>query len=93
MPEEGSVVDPDDTVISWDPVTEPDGIEIVRYQVIVERDDPHHGFTVDLPPETTSLLVSPDFLEPGIEYKLEVLAVEISGNQTITESFFTTAEE
>jgi hypothetical protein len=93
MPEEGSVADPDHTVISWGPVTEPDGIEIVGYQVSVAREAPHRSFVVDLPPETTSLLVSPDFLEPGTAYKVEVLAIEVSGNQTITESFFTTAEE
>lgn len=32
MPERGSVVDPDDAVISWDPVTEPGGIDIVGYR-------------------------------------------------------------
>jgi hypothetical protein len=31
------------------------------------------------------------FLEPGTEYKIEVLAIEPGRNQTITESFFCTA--
>ena len=31
-----------------------------------------------------------EFLEPGTEYELEVLALEKSGNQTISVSFFTT---
>jgi hypothetical protein len=30
-------------------------------------------------------MVPPQFLEPGKEYKFEVLAIEAGGNQTITE--------
>jgi hypothetical protein len=32
-----------------------------------------------------SVTVRPEFLEPGAEYKFEVLAIEAGGNQTITE--------
>jgi hypothetical protein len=92
-PEEDATVDPADTRISWDPVTEPEGIEIVGYQVIVERENPVRSFSVDLPAETTSVWVSPDFLESGTEYKVEVLAIASSGNQTITQGSFATADK
>ncbi|MDI6792468.1 MAG: fibronectin type III domain-containing protein [bacterium] len=89
-PEEGEVVDPNNTVISWNPVTSPQEVEIVGYQVIVEREDPHRVFSVNLSATTTSMKVPPEFLESDTEYKFEVLAIEVSGNQTITSSFFKT---
>ena len=90
-PREGEVVNPDNTVIVWMPVTRPRGIQIVGYQVIVEREEPTLVvFSVDLPATATSVTVPPEFLESGAEYDFEVLAIEASGNQTITESFFET---
>lgn len=91
-PEEGVLVDPDDAVISWDPVTEPAGIEIAGYRVIVERGDRGRSLSLELPPETTSVLVPPDFLEPHTDYLFQVFATEVGGNQTITEAVFDTAE-
>lgn len=38
----------------------------------------------------TSLTKPPEFLRPGIEYKSEVLAIEVGGNQATTEGAFTT---
>ena len=80
-------------VIAWNPVTESiDGepLEIVRYEVIVENDD--LNFDVKFPAGTgTMLSVSLELLQPGTSYIGEVLAVEESGNQTITEFGFTTA--
>jgi hypothetical protein len=90
-PEEGVPVEPDDAVISWDPVTEPAGIEIAGYRVTVERGDHGRSLSHDLPPETTSVPVPPDFLEPGTDYLFQVLAIEAGGNQTITEGVFDTA--
>lgn len=91
----GDGVDPDDTVISWAPpaASLAGDPEIVAYQVIVEREDPLRVFSVDLPADARSLTVSPEFMEPGTEYAFEVLAIEASGNQTITEVEFETAEE
>lgn len=89
-PEAGAVQDPNNTVIRWDPVTDPPGIQIVGYQVIVEREDPLRVFSVDVPATITSVTVPPEFLEPGTEFKFEVLAIEAGGNQTITESVFKT---
>lgn len=90
----------DGLVIQWEPVTESiDGqpVTITGYEVIVtkvDHEDPH-GFSqpiydVHLPPERNSLSVPGEFLEPGTVYELEVLAIETSGNQTITTGFFTT---
>ena len=77
--------------ISWDPVTGPpegfpdEGIQIVGYQVIVGD-----AFQVTVPDTTTMVTVSPEYVEslgPG-EHAVEVLAIEESGNQTITEGSF-----
>ena len=80
-------------VISWNPVTgPPDGfpdlpITIVGYQVILG------SFQVTLPATTTPLQVTvpPEFVAslPGGQNLFEVLAIEASGNQTITEGSFT----
>lgn len=90
-PVEDAVVPEDDAVVVWSPVTEPGGIDIVGYQVIVTREEPLRVFSVDLPASATSVTVPPEFLEPSTEYSLEVLARERSGNQTITEVSFVTA--
>lgn len=90
-PADGAVVSPDDVVVTWEPVTEPAGIDIGGYQVIVEREDPLRVFQVTLPSTATSLTVPSEFLETGTDYKVEVLAIEASGNQTITETSFATS--
>lgn len=89
-PTEGAVVDPANTVISWQPVADPPGSEIVGYQVIVEREDPLRVFSATLPATATSVTVPAQFLEPDTEYKFEVLAIETGGNQTISERPFRT---
>ncbi len=99
-PLDGAVVSINDLVIEWEDVTETieaEPVTITGYEVIVtkvEHDDPH-GFSqpifdVHVPPDRNSLSVSAEFLEPGTEYELEVLALEASGNQTISVSFFYT---
>lgn len=90
----GDAVDPNATVISWDPPPAPlaGTPVIVGYQVIVEREDPLREFSVDLPASASSVTVPPEFMEPGTEYEFEVLAIETSGNQTISEGEFETAE-
>ena len=80
-------------VISWNPVTGPPAgfpdlpITIVGYQVIVG------SFQVTIPATTTPLQVTvpPEFVAslPGGQNLFEVLAIEASGNQTITEGSFT----
>ena len=90
-PVEGVPVDPAAAAIEWAPVTEPTGIQIRGYQVIVELPEPARSFSVDLPATVTSVTVPAQFLQPGTEYKFEVLAVARNGNQTITEGTFSTA--
>jgi hypothetical protein len=91
----------DDLVIRWDRVTKTVSggpVNITGYEVIVTKeveDDPH-GFSrptydVHVPPTVNSLSVPAEFLEAGTVYELEVLALEASGNQTISVGFFKTA--
>ncbi len=87
-PAEGGLVDPGHTVISWAPVTTPAGIQIVNYQVVIEKQG--RTFLVDVPARTTHVTITKEFLKPGTSYKFEVLAKEVSGNQTITEGSFET---
>jgi hypothetical protein len=73
----------DDLVIGWDHVTK-------------EVEDDPHGFSrptfdVHVPATVNSLSVSEEFLEADTVYELEVLALEESGNQTISVGFFKTA--
>ena len=96
-PEEDDVVFNMGFTVSFNPVTvdtEGDPIDIQYYEVVVEKeeDDPIlQVFSVILPPTVTSVEVPAQFLEPDTEYKLEVIAVEESGNKTITEAgLFTT---
>jgi hypothetical protein len=71
-----------------EPGDQPAGVEIVGYRAIVERENPLRVFNADLPASATSVTVPSEFLEPGVEYKLEVQAIERRGNQTISELTF-----
>ncbi|MGH9464056.1 MAG: fibronectin type III domain-containing protein [Thermoanaerobaculia bacterium] len=90
QPAEGAVVDPDNTVVEWQAVADPPGSEIVGYQVIVEREDEVRVIDIKLSADITSVTIPPEFMEPGTEYKFEVLAIEDGGNQTISERAFET---
>ena len=71
--------------ISWDPVTKPAGVEIVSYQVIVLQ-EPVERVTLNLDADVTSVDIPAEALTPGApDTKVEVLAKEKSGNQTISE--------
>ncbi len=100
-------VDPDDLVIAWETVTTRfigDGpVEIIEYQVILDQVDPLRaepwidGKTrralINLPSTATSLKVPPEFLLPNAGYEFEILAIEASGNSTISTGEFTTTVE
>ena len=90
-----------DLVVSWQDVTETvsgEPVDITGYEVIVTNEgaeDPN-GFSVPIydvhvPPSLNALRVPVEFLEAGTVYELEVLALEASGNQTISVGFFKTA--
>ena len=84
-------------LISWDPVTRShpelgrtnEAIEVVRYQVVVEREEPELlVFSVDLPPAVTEIEIPSGFIALGEEFKFEIIVREESGNQTAVESCF-----
>lgn len=91
-----SVEGGESVVISWDPVnsSHPDigewgDVEVVKYQAVVEREEPTLLiFSVDLPPSVTQIEVPASFIALGDEFKFEVLVREASGNQTAVESCF-----
>lgn len=86
-PTRGEQVNPNSFEVSWEPVTKPAGVEIVRYQVIVVQ-EPVERVTLNLGRNVTSVDIPSQALRSG-EAKVEVLAKEKSGNQTISEVSFT----
>lgn len=96
----GPPVSRDGLVVDWEPVTETvegEPVDITGYEVIVTKEDhvDPNGFSqpvydVHVPPELDALSVPTEFLEPDTVYELEVLALEVSGNQTISVGFFLT---
>jgi Fibronectin type III domain len=87
-PGDGDVVDQRHAVVRWSPVTRPRGIHITGYRLIVEREDPLRTFQVELPSSARRIRISPEFLQPGVEYQLELQAIAASGNQTISQIDF-----
>jgi hypothetical protein len=91
----------EDLTVTWQDVTETVAggpVDITGYEVIVtkEVDDDPNGFSrptydVHVPQTLNSLRVPAEFLEADAVYEVEVLALEASGNQTITVGFFKTA--
>ncbi len=72
-------------------------IKLISYQLIVEKVEVPHpnmigkrGLSMHLPASVTEMTVPAAVLEAGAEYKWEVLAIEESGNQTLTEGTFKT---
>jgi len=83
--------------IRWEPVTlshpalgrTGETIDVVRYQVVVTREEPEPlELSVDLPPDVLAFAVPSDLVESGDELKFEILVREASGNQTAVESCF-----
>ena len=99
-PDEGATVPTRGVVADWEPVSETitgKPVRIIAYQLIVEKDvEPHphmigkFGLSMYLPPSVTSIDVPDGFLEPGTAYNWEVLAIERSGNQTLSSGSFKT---
>src|SRR5262249_52581596 len=80
---------PAHAVIAWHPVTTPAGVDIVGYEVVIEQDAVHF-FDVKVPGTATSVTVPPEMLQPHTQYTFEVLAIDKTGNQTITSASFVT---
>ena len=94
-PPDGATLSANHVAVEWRSVTTPAGVDVVAYEVLVVADDSGLGTaerTVDvtLPATATHMAVPPEFLTPG-GYKIEVLAIERGGNQTLAEIAFTVA--
>ena len=95
--EGGRLQDLNNTVVTWESVDNPNDSLIIAYQVLVVQVDssstalPKVSLDIMMPPTAKSMLVPPGFLLPNTEYEWEVLAIEESGNQTLSSSFFKTA--
>jgi hypothetical protein len=103
LPEEDDVVSAEeDLLVKWNPVHQTiDGsdVNIISYQLIIEKDETPHqhmigkrGLSMYLPASVTEIPIPKEFLEPGTNYKWEVLAIEESGNQSLMSSQFSTEE-
>jgi hypothetical protein len=87
---------PGATVMRWRRVPAPTRSRIIGYQVLVERETrlralPVVTLDVMMPPTARRLRVPPGFLRPGTRYSWEVLAIERTGNQTLSSSTFRTS--
>ena len=100
-PADGSTVDPDNLIVSWESVKEDingAAVTIVGYQVIAEKDgEPQFSqgfarsfFSVHVPATVNSVTVPKEFMEGGAIYQYKILAIEESGNQTISSAVFET---
>ena len=99
-PREGTAVPVRGVIARWKPVStritgEP--VTVIAYQLIIEKDvEPHRhmigklGLSIYVPRSVTSLAVPNGFLQPRTAYKWEVLAIERSGNQTLSSGSFRT---
>jgi hypothetical protein len=85
-----------------DLIPPPGSVPEVGWEVVVEPEDeeavfPLRVFSVQLPPEQTSVTVPQEFLDAYVAqgvtvFKFEVGAIEASGNQTFSEGVFCTTE-
>jgi hypothetical protein len=83
-PSNGEVVDPTNTVARWNAP----GAEQV--ELIIAQDELGHQLDVILSGSTDRLRIPAQFLRPGREYKIEILAISENGNRTLVESTFRT---
>jgi len=99
-PAAGATVPATDLVVDWDPVDKTitgADVNIIAYQLIIERDEEPHphmigkfGLSIYVPASVTSMTIPDGFLQAGTAYKWEVLAIEESGNQTLSSGEFRT---
>jgi hypothetical protein len=100
-PAEGAKVPVRGLVARWKPVSKTitgKPVTIVAYQlIIIEKNaEPHRhmigklGLSMYVPRSVTSIAVPNGFLQPHTAYEWEVLAIERSGNQTLSSGSFRT---
>jgi hypothetical protein len=99
-PREGARVPMRGVVARWRPVSKTitgKPVRIIAYQLIIEKDvEPHRhmigkfGLSMYLPRSVTRIEVPNGFLQRRTAYNWEVLAIERSGNQTLSSGSFRT---
>ena len=96
-PARNAVVDRNSALtVQWRTVPPPKGSPIVGYQVLVVKPDtgltglPKITLDVTMPPTATSMAVPSGFLLANSQYTWEVIAIEESGNQTLSVGTFRT---
>jgi hypothetical protein len=99
-PAEGATVPVRGVIARWRPVSKTitgDPVRIIAYQLIIEKDvEPHRhmigklGLSMYLPRSVTSIAIPNGFLQRRTAYNWEVLAIERSGNQTLSSGSFRT---
>ncbi len=86
-PSDGSTVPNGEVTVHWEPVTNQ---TIVAYQIVVTKEGPQRVLEATVPATAREFKIPSAFIEPGTDFKAEVLAIEKSSNQTLTEVAFTT---
>ena len=88
-PQEDATVGAEALVVEWALADQPAGVEVVRFQILVinEADD-RFQFSATVPADVSSITVPVEFLAVFGDYKVEVLAIDASGNQTLSEVAF-----
>jgi hypothetical protein len=99
-PRDGARVPARGVVARWSPVSKTitgKPVKIIAYQLIIEKDvEPHShmigkfGLSMYLPRSVTRIKVPDGFLQRRTAYNWEVLAIERSGNQTLSSGSFRT---
>jgi hypothetical protein len=83
-PADGAAVPADGSRVRWRPGPPAPAERVVAFEVTVEREDPLRTFSVQVPAGVRGVRVPGAYLEPGVEYALEVVALEEGGNRTLT---------
>lgn len=84
-------------VITWSPVTgshptigRVGPVRLWRYQVFAELlTAPYSKFSLDLPPGVTRFTIPAELINQGRDFKFEIQARHVNGNQTAVEKCFT----
>jgi hypothetical protein len=80
-------VDPTAPVtIVWNTVVGADG----GYEIVIEQDDTGANLRITRGAESTNLVIPDGFLEPGLEYEIEMKSVTAGGNKTSASCEFST---
>ncbi len=97
-PEEEAEVPPDEALlVEWESLADPNPPHSVIefYEVVAEVDEDEglqQVMSIIMPPTATRVRIPAEFLEAGVDYKVEIIAQETSGNRAAAESPFSTVE-